>query len=56
MLWCYSFAGVYTGSLYSDGALKKQFPAEGRMDGSVIAVKIHETNKITNGEVCFYLA
>ena len=41
--------GVYTGSLYKDGALQKQFPAEGKRDGSVIAVKIHETNKITNG-------
>ena len=48
-------SGVYTGSVYSDGALKKQFPGEGKKDGSVIAIKIHETNKIDNGKVLFFL-
>ena len=35
--------------MYHDGSLKKKFPGEGKRDGSVVAIKIHETNQISNG-------
>ena len=35
--------------MYHDGSLKKKFPGEGKRDGSVVAIKIHETNQINNG-------
>ena len=35
--------------MYHDGSLKRKFPGEGKRDGSVVAIKIHETNQINNG-------
>ena len=42
--------GYYTGSVYGDGSLRKIFSAEGRKDSKVLAIKIHETNKIHSGK------
>ena len=41
--------GIYTGSMYGDGSLYKAFPGEGRQDDKVLAIKIHETNRIQAG-------
>ena len=36
--------------MYGDGSLRKTFPGEGRKDSKVLAIKIHETNKIHAGK------
>ena len=42
---CDNISGIYTGSVYNDPTLKKHgFPAEHKMDKTVVAIKTHSEN------------